>query len=79
MEEYLLPIVAYCGQIICNQTNGYWSIEKINNKTSVFIIGQNGKKYDPYNCVLKEIANQGEDTFCLDAIIEYEINPISLD
>ncbi len=74
-EEYLLPLTAYCGQIIVNETSGIWEVfREGDGPPQVRIKGKGGKVYDFYVHVMHEL-NECADNFSFQAIIEMVIDP----
>lgn len=73
--EHLLPLVAYCGQVMVNETGGKWEVKRENEgEPQLFVKGPDGKLYDPYNPVLAEITDASDD-FSFAGIIEYLVKP----
>jgi hypothetical protein len=73
--EHLLPLVAYCGQVMVNETGGIWEVKRENEgEPQLFVKGSDGKVYDPYNRVLALITD-AEDDFSFEGIIEYLVKP----
>lgn len=78
VEEHLLPLVAYCGQVIVNETGGVWEVRRENEgEPQLFVKGSGDKLYDPYNPVLKEIID-ASDEFSFAGIIYQIVKPFKL-
>ena len=78
VEDHLLPLVAYCGQILVNETSGVWEVRRENEgEPQLFVKGSDGKLYDAYNPVLKEVLD-ASDEFSFAAIIYQYIKPFKL-
>jgi hypothetical protein len=77
-KDHLLSLVAYCGQIIVNEVGGTWVVNRVNNeKPKVFIKDNQGKLYDPYNPVLKEIIDASDD-FSFAGVVYQLVKPFRL-
>jgi hypothetical protein len=82
-DEYLLPLTAYCGQVMINETHGVWSMKKeLTNESEchnlLFIkdlaIHSYDIEYDPYYIVMRDFLDApSEVSFA--GIIEATIRP----
>lgn len=72
-EEILLPLVAYCGQVITNEVNGVWEVYREDNgPPQLRIKAANGRLYDPYVHILHEVY-EASDESSFYSIIHYQV------
>lgn len=72
-EEVLLPLVAYCGQVIANEVDGVWEVYRENDgPPQLRIKAASGKLYDPYVHVLHEVY-EASDEFSFHGMIYSQV------